>query len=66
MKSHLRIRLPEMKIRAAQIFLLLVLAAIWAGVSGCGTNEPQNASVRPWNAPEGYGNNLPIDMGQHE
>jgi len=32
--------------------------------SGCSTGEPQNASVRPWNAPQSWEGGLPIDMGQ--
>jgi hypothetical protein len=52
--------------RAAKCFLLVAFAAILAGVSGCSTNEPQNASVRPWNAPQTWESGLPIDMGQHE
>jgi len=55
-----------MKLRAAQCFFLFVLGAILCGVSGCATNEPQNASVRPWNAPQGWEGGLPVDMGQHE
>jgi hypothetical protein len=53
-----------MKFRAAQWFLLFLLAAILVGISGCAT-EPDNASVRPWNAPQGWENGLPVDMGQH-
>jgi hypothetical protein len=41
------------------------LVAILAGVAGCSTDEPQNASVRPWNAPQSWESGLPIDMGQH-
>ena len=40
--------------------------AILAGVGGCSTDEPQNASVRPWNSPQSWEGGLPIDMGQHE
>jgi hypothetical protein len=54
-----------MRLRAAQWFLLFILAAILAGSGGCAT-EPENASVRPWNAPQGWESNLPVDMGQHD
>ncbi len=43
-----------MKIRAAQLLILLVLAAMAAIFSGCATDEPDNASVRPWNSPSGW------------
>jgi hypothetical protein len=50
---------------AAKWFLLFALAAILTVVAGCSTDEPQNASVRPWNAPQTWESGLPIDMGQH-
>jgi hypothetical protein len=55
-----------MKFISAKLFLLLALVTMLLGVSGCETNEPQNASVRPWNAPQGWENGMPVDMGQHE
>jgi hypothetical protein len=55
-----------MKFCRAKCFLLLALVAILLGVSGCESDEPENASVRPWNAPQGWENGLPVDMGQHE
>jgi hypothetical protein len=42
------------KIRPAHLFLVLVLAAFAAVISGCASTEPDNASVRPWNSPEGW------------
>jgi hypothetical protein len=51
--------------RAAKYFFLLILVAVLAGLTGCTTGEPQNASVRPWNAPQSWEGGLPIDMGQH-
>jgi hypothetical protein len=51
---------------AAKWFLLLSLGVLLAGFTGCSTSEPQNASVRPWNAPQSWEGGLPIDMGQHE
>jgi hypothetical protein len=50
---------------AVKWFLLLALGALLAGFTGCSTGEPQNASVRPWNAPQSWESGLPIDMGQH-
>jgi hypothetical protein len=43
-----------MKIRAAHLFLMLVLAAMAAVISGCADTESDNASVRPWASPEGW------------
>jgi hypothetical protein len=52
--------------RAVQWFLLVAFGALLLGASGCTTNEPGNESVRPWNAPQGWENGLPVDMnGQH-
>lgn len=33
---------------------MLVLAALAAVISGCADTESDNASVRPWNSPEGW------------
>lgn len=40
--------------------LLLLLAVSLLG--GCATTEPENESVRPWNAPIGWENGLPAGM----
>ncbi len=41
--------------------LLLLSAAL--GLSGCATtDDSDNASVRPWNAPKGWENGLPSNM----
>jgi hypothetical protein len=50
------------KIRLTHFFLMLVLAAFAAVISGCASTEPDNASVRPWNSPEGYQNGALGDM----
>jgi len=43
--------------------LLLLLVLVAAGVSGCATDESDNASVRPWNSPRGPDTgNLPSSM----
>jgi hypothetical protein len=56
-----------MKFRAVNWLLLLVLVAILVGVTGCETNEPENASVRPWNTPQdGQGGALGGMNYQHE
>jgi type IV pilus biogenesis protein CpaD/CtpE len=47
-----------MKLRAAQFILLLALAALAAGISGCASTEPDNASVRPWNTPQNWENGM--------
>ncbi|HSY18171.1 MAG TPA: hypothetical protein VK815_07550 [Candidatus Acidoferrales bacterium] len=43
-----------MKIRVAQLVLLLALVSLAAFVSGCASTESDNASVRPWNTPQGW------------
>jgi len=55
-----------MKCRAAHWLWLLVLGAVLFGVSGCTTNEPENASVRPWNAPQSWEGGMPMVDQQHE
>jgi hypothetical protein len=54
-----------MKRRVAQCLLLLAFAMLLAAVSGCTTDEPDNASVRPWNAPEGWEGGMPMINQQH-
>jgi hypothetical protein len=46
-----------MKLRAVNWLLLLALGAILVSFSGCASDEPDNASVRPWNSPQGWENN---------
>jgi len=43
-----------MKLRAAQIILFLALVSLAVFISGCSELEPDNASVRPWNTPQGW------------
>jgi hypothetical protein len=66
MKLLQPILLLEMRRRAVKWLLLLVLGAILTGISGCATNEPDNASVRPWNAPQSWENGIPGMSQQHE
>jgi hypothetical protein len=46
--------------------LLLLLGLLLFGVAGCETNEPDNASVRPWNSPQGWEGNSPMLNEQHQ
>mgnify|MGYP001324454920 CR=1 FL=1 len=46
-----------------QLFLLLLLAVIAAGLTGCAsTAEPENQSYRPWGAPQGWESGLPTSL----
>jgi hypothetical protein len=45
--------------------LVLMLASLALGFMGCSTTESDNASSRPWNAPQGWENGaLPGSMQQ--
>ena len=64
MKSRRPIRLLEMKVYC----LLLGLALLALISSGCSTNnaDSNNASVRPWNAPQSWENGMGgMDNYQH-
>jgi hypothetical protein len=54
-----------MKRCAVQCILILAFGTVLLGISGCSTDEPDNASVRPWNAPQGWEGGLPIMDQQH-
>jgi hypothetical protein len=41
---------------------LLLLLGVLALLPGCATTDPDNLSVRPWNAPKGWENGLPGGM----
>jgi len=44
-------------------FCLLLLACGGLALSGCAsTQDSENASVRPWNAPMGWENGLPSQL----
>lgn len=46
-------------------FTLLLLLAVALGLSACAsTEDTENASVRPWNAPKGWENGLPSNMNE--
>jgi hypothetical protein len=55
-----------MERQAIQWLLLLLLGAVLLGAAGCETNEPQNASVRPWNSPQGWEGTSPMLDQQHQ
>jgi hypothetical protein len=40
--------------RVAHWWLLLAVMTLAIFLSGCATDEPENASVRPWNSPAGW------------
>jgi hypothetical protein len=48
--------------RRLQGAFLLVLLLASVALTGCSTTEPDNASVRPWNAPKGWETGLPSAM----
>lgn len=54
-----------MIIRSSNLLLLLALVALVAGLCGCASTEPENASVRPWNTPQGWENGLGAMDTQH-
>ena len=62
---RLRPNLPSMKVPAFRLLLLVALGAVLVSVGGCQSDDPENMSVRPWNAPKGWEGGMPIDTGQH-
>jgi hypothetical protein len=51
--------------RLSNWFLLLAVSALLVFISGCATEESENASVRPWNAPAGWEGGLGGMNTQH-
>jgi len=49
-----------------RLFLLSLLGVLLLGITGCETNEPDNASVRPWNSPQSWEGNNPMLNQQHQ
>jgi len=45
-----------MKFRVAHFLLFIALVFSALMLSGCATTESDNASVRPWNSPQGWEN----------
>jgi hypothetical protein len=54
-----------MKPRAVQWLLVLAFGSLLAGISGCATEEAGNDSPRPWDAPQGWENGMPMVNQQH-
>jgi hypothetical protein len=46
-----------MSFRAANWLLMLAAIFSLALITGCATDDPENASVRPWAAPAGWQHN---------
>jgi len=46
--------------------LLFLLAAVLLAAGGCASSEPENSSVRPWNAPQGWESGMPAMNQQHQ
>ncbi|HEY5232493.1 MAG TPA: hypothetical protein VIK35_03035 [Verrucomicrobiae bacterium] len=53
-----------MKFRAVQWLLLLAFGLLLTVVSGCMTEEAGNDSQRPWDAPQGWENGMPLINNQ--
>jgi hypothetical protein len=52
-------------IQNPRVWLFVVLVTVGLGGFGCATDEPDNASSKPWNSPEGWQNgNLPSNLYQ--
>ena len=47
------------------MLLLFFLGIVLASVTGCQSDDPENISVKPWNAPKGWEGGMPIDTQQH-
>lgn len=50
---------------AVSWLLLLAALGLAATLTGCATEESDNASVRPWNSPQGWENGMGGMMNQH-
>jgi hypothetical protein len=51
-------------IQYSRWILLLLFVAASLALSGCATEEPENASARPWNQPRGWESGYPTQMFQ--
>jgi hypothetical protein len=49
-------------IKVSRWWLLLLCGVIGLFLSGCASLEPENASARPWNQPQGWETGLPPAM----
>jgi hypothetical protein len=53
-------------IQKRRLLLCMALLGVVLGGFGCGTEDEQNTSSKPWNSPEGYQNGgLPSMMQSH-
>jgi len=50
--------------RCSSWLLCFLFALILLGATGCASTDPENVSVRPWNAPNGTENGIPSGMYQ--
>jgi len=46
-----------MKLRVVNCLFLFLLTLTALMLTGCASDEPENASVRPWNSPAGWQQN---------
>jgi hypothetical protein len=44
--------------------MFLLLAGVMIFIAGCATEDPENASVRPWNTPKSWEGGLPSGMNE--
>lgn len=53
-----------MKRHVLRLCFCLMLAGLAVALNGCatGNEDSQNASVRPWNSPQGWESGLPSNM----
>jgi hypothetical protein len=54
-----------MALRPVNWLLLLAILGLAVFLSGCATDEPDNASVRPWNTPQSWEGGLGGMQTQH-
>ena len=55
----------DMLFRSVQWFLLLAVISLTVLISGCASEESENASVRPWNTPQDWEGGLGNMNTQH-
>lgn len=51
-----------MNLPNARLFLLFLLVITGLCLGGCATQDPDNLSSRPWNAPKSWETGLPSGM----
>lgn len=55
-------RMRRLAHQCARWLPLGLLAVVASSLLGCATNEPGNASARPWNSPKGWEHSLPPEI----